>query len=189
MRNKEDLRIIKTKKSLYDGLLKLMKDNSFENITVSNICSVSLVNRSTFYDHFNDKYELLSSLIKNLESELANKLESNHSNYVSAKKYYMSMISVLFDHLEENISIYSSIIKNNNNSIANDMFRNTILKDVKIYIEETIGTNTNVPAEIISIFYVSAVINVCVEYVKDPKKYTKDRILKYLDNLVPDNIY
>ena len=67
MEKKEDLRIIKTKKNLYEGLLILLKDQSFENVKVSDICKISLVNRSTFYDHFQDKYELLNSLIKYLE--------------------------------------------------------------------------------------------------------------------------
>ena len=73
MKKKEDLRIIKTKKNLYEGLLQLMKDTSFEDIKVSDICNVSLVNRSTFYDHFSDKYELLATLIDDLEEELDRK--------------------------------------------------------------------------------------------------------------------
>jgi len=67
MKKKEDLRVIKTKKSIYEGLLQLMADTSFEDIKVSDICNISLVNRSTFYDHFSDKYELLAALIKDLE--------------------------------------------------------------------------------------------------------------------------
>ena len=62
MDKKEDLRVIKTKKSLYDGLLVMMKDKPFEDIKVADICRVALTNRSTFYDHFNDKYELLYAL-------------------------------------------------------------------------------------------------------------------------------
>ena len=54
MDKKEDLRVIKTKKSLYDGLIMMMKDKPFEEIKVSDICKVALTNRSTFYDHFND---------------------------------------------------------------------------------------------------------------------------------------
>ena len=44
MKKKQDLRIVKTKKNLYEGLLKLMKNTSFEDIKVSDICNISLVN-------------------------------------------------------------------------------------------------------------------------------------------------
>lgn len=188
MIKKEDLRVIKTKKNLYEGLLNMMKEKTFEEIKVSDICTTSLVNRSTFYDHFTDKYELLSSLIKDLENELALKLEQNKS-VENAKDYYMKMIELLFDHISDNIAIYNSIIKNNNNSIASDMFRNTLLKDVELFLEKNTNYHGKIPIEIISTFYVSAVINVCVEYIKYPQKYKLKDILFYLQELLPDNLY
>ena len=102
---KEDLRVIKTKKNLYEGLIKTLKDKPFEEIRVSDICEVSLVNRSTFYDHFSDKYELLSSLIKDLEEELKLKLEENEKTD-NIKDYYLKMIELLLEHINEHILIY-----------------------------------------------------------------------------------
>ena len=60
---KTDLRIIKTNNTLYDALINLLKEKTFEEIKVSDICQKALVNRSTFYAHFIDKYELFMSLI------------------------------------------------------------------------------------------------------------------------------
>lgn len=188
MKKKEDLRIIKTKKNLYEGLLQLMKDISFEDIKVSEICNVSLVNRSTFYDHFSDKYELLEALIKDLENELSEKLENNQK-FESAKEYYMSMISILFKHISDNLNVYSSIIRTNNNGIASDMFREAILKDVKKTLDNYNINKFNIPSDIISIFYVSAVISVCIEYIREPSKYTTKEILEYLNSLLPNDMY
>jgi len=188
VQRKEDLRIVKTKKNLYSGLMKLMGESSFEDIKVSDICKVSLVNRSTFYDHFSDKYELLDSLIADLEAELTDKLELQ-GEFKSAKEYYMLMIATLFQHISDNILIYSSIIKTNNNSIASDMFREAILKDVKKALQSSKREKENIPVDIISIFYVNAVINVCILYIKEPNKYTMEEILTYLDALLPDDIY
>lgn len=188
MKKKEDLRVIKTKKSLYEGLLRLMKDKSFEEIKVSEICQAAIVNRSTFYDHFNDKYELLASLIQDLEKELVEKLNEKR-NFSNIKEYYISMIETLFQHISKNSSIYSSIIKTNNNGIASDMFRDAMLTDVENHLESFSQTPMEVPVGIVSIFYVSAVINVCIEYVKQPNKYSMEEILHYLDQLIPDNIY
>ena len=188
VRQKEDLRIKKTKSTLYKSFLKLIQKKSVVAITITDICAEAGVNRSTFYDHFNDKYELLNSLIKDLDKELSSKLVEN-KNIESAKDYYMKMIELLFDHISNNISIYNSIIKNNNNSIANDMFRDTLLKNVKSYIRKDNTYHGNIPVEIISCFYVSAVINVCLEYIRNTKKYKKEDILNYLNHLIPNNIY
>ena len=70
MDKKIDLRIIKTKNNLYQTLIKLMSDRPFEEIKVSDICEKALVNRSTFYSHYSDKYELLSSYIDTLKESL-----------------------------------------------------------------------------------------------------------------------
>lgn len=188
MDKKEDLRIVKTKKSLYDGLLMLMKDKSFEDIKVSDICRVALTNRSTFYDHFNDKYELLYALMKDLENALISKLKTN-TNISSSKEFYMKMIELLFEHISENTEIYSSILKNNNNSVANDMIRNTLLRDVRYHIESEHNYNNEIPAEVLTMFYVSAVINVCSMYIREPNRYSKNDILNYLNKLLPDNLY
>lgn len=188
MTKKEDLRVTKTKKNLYDGLLLMMKEKTFEEIKVSDICNVALTNRSTFYDHFTDKYELLDSLIVDLEKGLVKKLEENSSS-TSAKSYYMKMIELFFDHISENINVYAAIIKKNNNSIVMDMAYDAIIKDVESHIDEYENIKTDIPTQIISKFYVSAVINVCLEYIKYPNKYKKEDILSYLNSLLPDKIY
>lgn len=188
MTKNEDLRVRKTKKSLYEALIYIMKDKSFEEIKVSDICEKALTNRSTFYDHFTDKYDLFDSLIKDLEYELTTKLEKNVSSS-SSKKYYMNMIKVLFDHVSENTIVYSSIINKNRNSIIMDMVYNTLIKEVQEHLLMTNISNTNIPVEIVSNFYVSAVINVCMDYLKNPTKYTKEEIIEYLDLLLPDTIY
>ena len=65
MNNKTDLRIVKTKKILFETLIKLMKQKNFEKIKISDICEESLINRSTFYAHYEDKYDLLIELVEN----------------------------------------------------------------------------------------------------------------------------
>lgn len=69
---KKDLRVVKTYRVLYDALLELLEDNSFEEIKVSDICKKALINRSTFYSHYNDKYELLVDFINVLKEEFVN---------------------------------------------------------------------------------------------------------------------
>ncbi len=183
---KIDLRVVKTKKNLYQSLLLIMKDKPFEEIKVSDICEKALVNRSTFYNHFEDKYELLYSLIQDLKESLTNDLNQNE-NLDDTKNYYMKMIELFLDHVDENIKIYSAIIRNNKNSIVIDMISDTIETDIKSKLTNTLITT--IPSEFISKFYIGAIINVGLEYLRNPKKYSKKDVLKYLNELLPDTIY
>ena len=77
MEKKKDLRVIKTKKMIYTALVELMKEKTFEEIKVSDICEKALINRSTFYAHYEDKYELLIDFIKDLKMVLQKAKEEN----------------------------------------------------------------------------------------------------------------
>lgn len=56
--NQQDLRVIKTKKNIEESFLRLLEKKSFSEITVQNILDEALINRSTFYKHYSDKYDL-----------------------------------------------------------------------------------------------------------------------------------
>lgn len=51
-------------------LLALLRDKSIEHITVKEICERAHVNRSTFYAHFTDIYDMLEQMESHLHEEL-----------------------------------------------------------------------------------------------------------------------
>ncbi|WP_283589500.1 TetR/AcrR family transcriptional regulator [Staphylococcus nepalensis] len=67
--NDNDLRVIKTKRALTQSFFQLLKNKEFSDITVKNICSSALIHRTTFYQHFFDKYDLLVHLISILTKD------------------------------------------------------------------------------------------------------------------------
>ncbi|HET7090029.1 MAG TPA: TetR/AcrR family transcriptional regulator C-terminal domain-containing protein [Anaerolineae bacterium] len=65
----EDLRVRRTRKLLQKALIELTIEKGFADVTVHDITERAMVNRSTFYRHYLDKYDLLSQYIEEL-SEL-----------------------------------------------------------------------------------------------------------------------
>lgn len=59
-----DKRVIKTKYTLAYVLVELLGEKNFDDISVQNILDRALVNRSTFYKHYANKYELAETLIR-----------------------------------------------------------------------------------------------------------------------------
>ena len=96
--NKKDLRVIKTENLLYATLIDLLKEKTFEEIKVSDICNKALINRSTFYAHYQDKYELVVGFISTLKSELAKAIKDNGSTF-NTKEYYLEMIEMILTHI------------------------------------------------------------------------------------------
>jgi AcrR family transcriptional regulator len=50
----------RTRKLLQDAFVELLAEKRFEAITVQDIAARSTVNRTTFYAHFVDKYDLFA---------------------------------------------------------------------------------------------------------------------------------
>ncbi len=57
-----DLRIIKTKKAIEEAFLELRKDNDLDKIKISELCSLAMINKTTFYNYYNDIYCLSEEL-------------------------------------------------------------------------------------------------------------------------------
>lgn len=185
---KIDLRIIKTKNLLYQTLLELMKEKMFEEIKVSDICNKALINRSTFYAHYSDKYELLTDCINNLKKSLTEELEKN-KNISNTKEYYLEMIKLFLDHIERQRDEYLAIMLNNRNSITMDIIYDVIDQDIIAHLnkDESIE-DAKVPENIVAKFYLGAVVSIGILWLKDNKKYTKEDIINYLSILIPNDL-
>lgn len=185
--NKKDLRVVKTQKYLYDALVNLMKDRPFEEIKVSDICNEAMINRSTFYAHYNDKYELLADYIKDLKESLTKELAKN-KNISNTKEYYLEMIRLLLNHIEDKKDTYIEVMINNKNSITMDIFYDVIDADITKRIKNDSANKGKIPSEILAKFYIGAVFNVSTEWLKKDRKYTREDLLMYLDRLIPDEL-
>ena len=184
---KNDLRVIKTKNILFNTLLELMKEKQFEEIKVSDICSHAIINRSTFYSHYNDKYELLEEYINTLKDSLIEELSKN-KNINNTKQYYIELIKLFFNHIDEKRNIYISAMINNRNSITMDIIYDVLNHEVTKRLNDIEFKNKTIPVEIISKFYLGAVFNVGIEWLKNENKYSKEDLVNYLDKLIPDNL-
>ena len=74
--NKNDLRYLKTEQLLRDSYFRLKKKNKDKRIKISDLCKEAMVNKTTFYYHYEtiedfEKqvcYEEISAALKNCES-------------------------------------------------------------------------------------------------------------------------
>lgn len=75
-KQKTDRRIKMTKLFLKQALITLLKEKRISKITVKEICHLADVNRSTFYAHYADLYELLDEFENDIIGEMGLFLQS-----------------------------------------------------------------------------------------------------------------
>ncbi|MBR0630120.1 MULTISPECIES: TetR/AcrR family transcriptional regulator [Bacillus] len=74
---KTDPRVLRTRKLIMESFMKLSSKKEFKDITVKDVTAEAMINRATFYYHFEDKYDLLD---KTLSEVLSINLESINFN-------------------------------------------------------------------------------------------------------------
>jgi hypothetical protein len=163
----------------------LLKTKPFEEIKISEICAKALINRSTFYDHFNDKNELLEAMMYDMKDEFE-VLKKGDKKPTNKKEYYKILLKNILDHMEKKKDIYSSIAKMNNNSFAKNMMIKYIVdnttKDMEALFEEKISEQTKK----IILFYISGFVYVLYEELKTPNTFNKEDIYNAMVHLMPN---
>ncbi|WP_455675365.1 TetR/AcrR family transcriptional regulator [Pradoshia sp.] len=59
---KQDPRNQRTRQNIMNGFMRLIKQKEFSDITIADITKEAEINRSTFYYHFMDKYDLIDTI-------------------------------------------------------------------------------------------------------------------------------
>ena len=67
---KKDLRFIKNEKLIIDSFLSLADEYPFSEIHTKDICSEAMISRNTFYAHYEDKYQLMEQIYRNVEKNM-----------------------------------------------------------------------------------------------------------------------
>lgn len=73
----QDRRVRKTQKAIKDALISLLNKKSFGDITIQEISDMADVNRSTFYTHYLDKYDLLDQMENEKIDEIRSFIKGN----------------------------------------------------------------------------------------------------------------
>lgn len=103
--DKTDRRVQYTKRALTAALIDLMRENHISKISVKALCVAADVNRSTFYAHFRNQYDLLAHIeaeaLGDLKARLLADDEPRTRNVVKILEYAKENADVFIMLLDE----------------------------------------------------------------------------------------
>lgn len=71
-----DIRVVKTKSHIYDAFVKLREKKPIEKISVTELCKSAGINKSTFYDHYRDIYDLSDKIETQIVEEIVSSIDN-----------------------------------------------------------------------------------------------------------------
>ncbi len=181
LEKKVDLRIRRTYKLLLDALVSLLEEKSFEEIRVTDICDRAMVHRTTFYKHFEDKYDLLKYGITEVQKNFEQESTANQS-FDNSKQYYIHILRRVLVFLAANKNMYLQLMKKNGSSAISAIFHKLIVEDVKSKLEKyDINILHTIPIPVIAEFYAGAFIALTGWWLENNMPYSEEEMLSFVD--------
>lgn len=102
---KPDRRVRRTRDTLGDALIDLMREKPFEEITVRHILDRAGISRSTFYTHFSDKNDLFLSDAEDFFEMMAFHLSRNQD-----RSRRIAPVQEMLSHLADVRPLYNAMV-------------------------------------------------------------------------------
>jgi AcrR family transcriptional regulator len=154
-----------TRKALAESLIELMKDKPFTKITIRELCEKADVNRTTFYAHYRDQYDLL----KQIEEETLSYIEAILNKYDNkrSKREVLEMVEELFDFIANNSNSLQVLLSENGDiGFQKKLFRHFMFKEqlLKYFPQKSIKEERK---EYWSVYVINGAIGLVQHWLKD----------------------
>lgn len=177
-----DRRITRTKKLIFDAFYKLIQEKDYSKISIQDIIDEANIGRSTFYDHFETKDDLLSVMCKNLFEHIFN--PSLNDTCPLDSESFKDKILHIFSHLLEK----SNIIKGILSSESHDIF----IRHFKEYLDKISDSITkkidSIPKDFLKNYITGSLINLVTYWVESNYKYSPKDLCDYYLSILPKEI-
>ncbi|MFT8360412.1 TetR/AcrR family transcriptional regulator [Liquorilactobacillus satsumensis] len=121
---KKDLRITRTKKMIFNAFIELIETKGFDNISIQNIADKAMINRSTFYAHFQDKQDVYAHIFSFMLNPLFTSLEQDIlvDGSIIHEKKLVELLTTAFTTIKDNQKFYLIATEGRNNTTLNEAF-------------------------------------------------------------------
>lgn len=171
-------------KLLSDALFALMCKRSFSTISVVDICETAMVPRATFYNYFEDKYDLFRYSFKSKFDIFYSALGTFTPG---TEKYLTNFLSVTIDYLTSHKDILTKIMLADDNVGTMEVQKLISSKMLEAFTAAQAKLDFIVPIEPLSEFYSGALIFTIKWWLSNDPNVTKDKLIEYVSIMINPN--
>lgn len=164
---------------LKESLIKLLKEKSISKVTVKEICALADINRSTFYTHYSDPFDLLNQIEEEIIADMNETLTTFQYNKEEDK---LQMIEQIIEYAAANSEICTTLF----NEHSDSSFKKRVMlvaseRTVKNWLSlYSIDSDISAYA---SIFAISGSINVLENWLNNGMDKTPREIAELINDL------
>lgn len=165
---------------LKDSLMKLLKEKQISSISIKEICELADINRSTFYSHYSNQYDLLYSIEEEFIEDMVATL-SQHN--FSKEEEALQMTEKILEYISKKSEICQTLLSEN----SDIHFQKKGMMITQQFIFKNLITDNNLDQETyeyITMFVVSGSINVIKNWLENGMNKTSKEMAEIINNFV-----
>jgi len=162
-------------------LMELLEKKSFRKITVNDICQNAMVSRSTFYMHFEDKYQLMLFCLQ-MERQRLYETAQN----MDLQSHFKMVLTLIY----ERKKVFYNFLRADLDMELFDMFKNffhNYITDILNLIEQQ-GVKLPGPIPILAVYYASGLTGIFIWWIEQDFSASIDEMAACVYNLLVDII-
>ncbi|WP_287387963.1 TetR/AcrR family transcriptional regulator [Lachnospira sp.] len=191
--NKNESKYFKSAEKMHNALITLLNKKDFELITVKEICEQAEVNRSTFYLHYDNSYDLLKETIEAVYKDFFSRFSADGNKEINLKeksdeelflitpKYLMPYL----EFVEDNRKLFFIMYEKNEMMGAEKTYEKWF-KEIFGPILTRFGVSQD-EQPFIMIFYLNGIIGIINEWVARDCKESKETIISIIQKCIPSS--
>ena len=183
MNKKTDLRIIRSKHSIKKAFIELLNEKGYEKITIQDIADKAMINRNTFYLHYQNKPDLLNRSMDELLEELNITLNlcSSSKTPVSGSKLEQLM-QIILEKIQNNIPFYKALLLDENRIYGFQSKMEEIIK--KTVADGLDNTQLKISKELLLQYIASTFMGIVIWWVKNDLSYTPKELASQIGKIL-----
>lgn len=176
-----DRRLQKTKQAIFGAFDRLIVKRDYAKISVQNIIDEANIGRSTFYEHFETKDELLRQKCTDLFEHIFSPHGTEKTHEFAANSTFEQKITHILYHLLDDKNVIKGILSSESGEIFLQYFRNYLLAMVR----SCNITITDIPQEFLFNHIVGSFIEAVRWWINTDCAQSPELIGKYYVELLP----
>ena len=182
----EDRRVRRTKQLIKQSLIELMHEKPFNEIKIKDITERADLNRGTFYLHYVDIYDLLSSIENEIFETLEKLLLVYHSNSLQISCF--DLLKEVFSYIETNRDLFEALL----NSQVEEAFLTklqALIKTLGLELMQATYKDTSLPhySYFLS-FVLNGVLGVTEQWFKNGMDLCSKEMATMINHFIMDGV-
>ena len=176
---KMDIRVIKTKKAIHEGVLLLLSEKPIDDISITELAQVAQINRKTFYNYYQNPYQVLDELENELVEEFVNSINASDWNewYNGHEFDFHKIFSSVTRSVQENRETYRYLLKIGKTSDIMIKVENRLKVEAFEYFSKYLTIDKDVIVMIVE-YVISGMFAVYRKWFSDGQQIPADEVAK-----------